>query len=84
MGVRKVADLLYASKLIWLWNHIAYEKDRKHPTQSMKRSKRYFDKSKKRINSVVCNLADLKSQVVYLNCIRYRETHDYRTMLPLG
>jgi len=59
---------------------IVYAQDRKTPTPGMQNAKKYFSEHQKDIDAVVALLADDLSKQVYLDVIRYRQTHNPKDM----
>lgn len=71
---------LYVIKLPQLWNMVSYHLDKKNPTEEMKNAYEFFSKetSKARIEKIVSLLEDEESKSVYLGCIKFRYTHDFK------
>lgn len=74
---RVIVQIAYNCGLIYIWNFFAYEKDRKHPTDEMLQSRKFFEDNKARIKKNLEMLCDRESKQTYIKCIRYRMTHDY-------
>ncbi len=74
---RLLVSIAYKSGLVYVWNFFAYEKDRKHPTEEMQQSEKFFKENKNRIDNNLELLFDAESKRVYKRVIRYRITHDY-------
>lgn len=71
-----IVALLYDCGVIYIYNNLVYDWERKHPTVEMKRSKKYFEENKNRLNRVIEMLDDDESKRVLKSVIKYRATHD--------
>lgn len=74
---RFFVSFVYHCGLVYIWNFFAYEKDRRHPTEEMRKSRKYFKENKERLNRNLALLSDSESKRVYKKVVRYRMTHDY-------
>lgn len=74
---RVIVSIAYGSGSVYIWNFIVYEKDRRHPTEEMLSSRKFFDDNKDRFKKNLSLLYDEESKKIYAQCIKYRCTHDY-------
>ena len=66
----------YLLGFVHIYNKIVYHHDKKHPTDQMIESKKYFYENIDRIDINCKQLEDDISRSVYKNIIQYRITHD--------
>ena len=79
---KRIIQLLYRLGFAKLWIFLLYEKERKHPTEQMKRSAEFYRTQKERLARVEELLADDASRDILRRCIRFRCTHDRRDRPP--